>query len=101
MRNIYREGFDFTKLQPLKIEGGRVILRGIIPSDFSQLVGTDHLDEMRMCKVWEVIAYSKGVTDLEIGDKIIVLKAGIDGLDPDSPRYGIVDSEDIAAKVAM
>ena len=83
MRDIYKKGFDFTKLQPLKIEGGRVILKGIIPSDFEQTIKTDHLNEMKMCKLWEVIAYSKGITELERGDKVIVLKAGIDGIDPD------------------
>lgn len=101
MRDVYKRGFDFSKVKPVCVKNGRVLLKGIVPSDFTQVIGTDHLNEMKFCKVWEVIEISDGITALEKGDKVIVLKAGIDGLDPDSPRYGIVDSEDIAAKVAM
>jgi hypothetical protein len=101
MRDVYKNGFDFTKVEPVCIKNARVLLKGVIPSDFSQVISTDHLDEMRMCKVWEVKAVSKGAEELEKGTHVIVLKAGIDGLDPDSPRYGIVDSEDIAAKVML
>tara|TARA_R110000751_G_scaffold20073_2_gene59237 strand:+ start:3804 stop:4109 length:306 start_codon:yes stop_codon:yes gene_type:complete len=99
MRDIYRDGFDFTKLVPISEKNGRVIVKGVLPSSFTQIVTTDHLDEMAHCKLWTVLSISDGVATVEQGDHVVVLKAGIDGLDKDSPMHGVVDIEDIAAKL--
>ena len=99
MRNVYREGFDFKALHPVDIKEGRVIVKGIVPSDFNQIVGTDHLNEMTGCRIWEVIAVSDGVKEIEKGNIVVVLKAGVDKIDPDEPRYGIIPAEAVIAKM--
>jgi hypothetical protein len=97
-RNVYKLGFDFNEMQPLSMTKGTVIVKGILPSDFDQIVSTDHLNEMRHCKIWEVISVTEK-QPIEKGDTVVILKAGIDGIDPDMPRYGILDVEDIRAKI--
>ena len=100
-RNYYREGFDLNKWKPLSMDKGRVIFRAILPSDYDQIVSTDMVNEVKMCKVWQVIDVSIDVdrNEMDCGDHIVILTAGLDILDPDSPREGIVDVKDIAAKV--
>ena len=99
MRNYYKEGFDLTQWKPVKETGGRVVVEGILPSDFNQLVATDHLNEMQHCKVWKVVATSDHCVTIRPGHHVVVLKAAIDGVDPDTPKLGIVDSEDICAVI--
>lgn len=96
--NYYRVGFDLENWQPLALKGGRAIIRAILPSDYNQLIGTDMTNEVASCKVWEIVQVSDQVVGVESGDHIIILKAGIDGIDPDDPTTGIVDVEDICAK---
>lgn len=99
MRDVYKRGFDFKALQPVFMTEGRAIIKGIVPSDFDQIIGTDHLNEMHHCKIWEVLSVSDGVKQIEKGDVVLVLKAGIDKIDPDSPRHGVVPCDVIAAKM--
>lgn len=99
IRNVYREGFDFTKIVPLSIERGRFLVKAVLPSDFDQLVGTDHLDEVKFCKLWQIVSMDRVKSNVEPGDFVIIVKAAIDGIDTDAPRYGIVDAQDIACKV--
>ena len=97
MRDYYKQGFDLTQWKPVKEVGGRVIVEGILPSDFNQIVATDHLNEMQHCKVWKVIAVSEQCQVIRPEQHVVVLKAAIDGVDPDTPKLGIIDSEDVCA----
>ena len=99
MRDYYKQGFDLTQWKPVKEVGGRVIVEGILPSDFNQIVATDHLNEMHHCKVWKVIAVSEQCEVIRPEQHVVVLKAAIDGVDPDTPKLGIIDSEDVCAVI--
>ena len=105
IRNVYREGFDWEMMEPLCIPEGkmRVIVKAVLPSDFNQLVGTDHLNEAAHCKLWQVVKASDGPVgesrQIEKGDFVTIVKAAIDGVDVDAPRYGIVDAFDLACRV--
>ena len=98
-RNYYRQGFDLNKWQPLSLKGGRAVIKAILPSDYDQIIGTDMTNEVAHCKVWELVKVSDGVQGVEKGDHIVILKPAIDGIDPDDPTTGIVDVEDICAKI--
>ena len=98
-RNYYRQGFDLNKWQPLSLSGGRAVIQAIVASDYDQLISTSMTNEVAACKVWEIIKVSDGVQGIERGDHVVILKAGIDGIDPDAPKVGIVDVEDICAKI--
>ena len=99
MRDYYKDGFDLKEWQPVKEVGGRVIVEGILPSDFQQIVKTDHLNEMKHCKVWKVVATSDHCVTIKPHQHVVVLKAAIDGVDPSTPKLGVLDSEDICAVI--
>jgi hypothetical protein len=99
MRNVYRDGFDWDKMVPLDIKEGKVIVKAILPSSFDQILTTDHLNEIKYTKIWEVIQLSDGVTKLEKGDVVVVIKAALDGIDADAPEIGLVECRDIACKM--
>jgi len=98
-RNYYREGFDLMKWQPLNLDGGRAILKAILPSDYDQVIRTDMINEVQHCKVWELVKVSDGVQGVEKGDHVIILKPAIDTIDGDDPTVGIVDVRDLCAKI--
>jgi len=95
-RNVYSNGFKWDEVFPT---GDNVLVKGILPSDFMQIVHTDHLNEMSMCKIFEVINIGDDVKGLEKGMIVTILKAGIDMIDPDEPRMGIVSVLDIKARI--
>ncbi len=94
-RNYYRQGFNMKDMVPVREEGGSVLIKAIVQSDFSQLIGTDMTNELANAKVWLVVSTSSTVKAVRPDDHVVILKAGMDQVDPNSPSYGVVDTEEI------